>query len=67
MNELSTREVQIQETRQAITMHQQAIAASPSPSLVASLQSLQKRLERLEAASLDPAHAPALLVHGRGE
>jgi hypothetical protein len=66
MNELSTLEVQIQETRQAIAMHQQAIAASPSPSLAASLQSLQKRLERLEDSRLNPAPSPDLLLHGQG-
>lgn len=76
MNELSTLEVQIQETRQAIALHQQALADSPSPSLAASLRSLQKRLERLEAcvrippngrnlsSQLDPQNrdAPVVLI-----
>jgi hypothetical protein len=66
MNDLSNLEVQIQETRQAIAMHQQAIAVSPSPSLSASLQSLQKRLERLEGVGLSAANeTSALLLHGR--
>jgi len=49
MNISSDLETKIQETRALIESHQKAITARSSPSLVASLRSLEKRLERLLA------------------
>jgi hypothetical protein len=63
MNEPSTLEAQLQETRQAIVLHEQAMAASPSPALSASLQSLQKRLERLEGLSRTAENGTSALLH----
>lgn len=66
MNQIPTLEAQIRQTQEAIALHQQALAASPSASLSASLQSLQKRLERLLATS-ESAHEPPAVVIGRDE
>jgi hypothetical protein len=58
MNDLLELTSRIHETSAAISRHQRAMVDHPTPSLEASLRSLQKRMQKLQAdlATLDPDH-----------